>query len=282
MPIRRRPTVRLTPFLALLTFALAACATGPQVRGGPPLQTAALPAGFSDTLVAGLPKPTALATTPDGRLLIATQGGKLYVQKNGQLTLARTYRGANSARCNVPGRAAAGQTCQEIFASGLRNPFRLAFDPNAAGTRFFINDVGQNTREEVDEGQAGADYGWPRREGVCATGTADCGAPPAGLTNPVFDYAHTTGCRSISGGAFVPNGVWPSLYGGYLYADFVCGKIFRLTPSSGGYSVSTFADGFGPYSLVALTFLPAPGGQALYYTTYANGGQVRRISYTAP
>ncbi len=420
MPIRRRPTARLTSFFSLLTlffilvFILAACATGPRVQEGPPLQTAALPAGFSDTLVAGLPKPTALATTPDGRLLIATQEGKLYVQQNGRLTLARTiraicsdaergllgvavdpqfsqnryvylyytanvsnscaknspqspvnrvirfvlpdsnvistsgpfvlidnipspnanhnggdlhfgkdgllyvsvgdggatsasaaakntllgkilrmtktggipttnpYRGAGSVRCNVTGRAAAGQTCQEIFASGLRNPFRLAFDPNAAGTRFFINDVGQNTREEVDEGRAGADYGWPRREGNCATGGADCGAPPAGLTNPVYDYAHTTGCRSISGGAFVPAGAWPSAYGGYLFADFVCGKIFRLSGSSGNYTVSTFADGFGAYSLVTLTFLPAPGGQALYYTTYANGGQVRRISYTAP
>lgn len=210
-------------------------------------------------------------------------GKILRVTKTGGIPLGNPYRGADSRRCNVSGRAAAGQVCQEIFASGLRNPFRIAFNPNAAETRFFINDVGQNAREEINEGVAGSDYGWPRREGVCAAGGADCGAPPAGLTNPVHDYAHaSTGCRSVSGGAFVPIGVWPGGYRGYLFADFVCGKIFRLSGSSSGYRVSTFADGFGAYSLVALAFLPAPGGQALYYTTYADGGQVRRISYTAP
>ena len=61
-----------------------------------------------------------------------------------------------------------GQNCQETYAWGLRNPFRFAFDPNAAGTRFFINDVGQDTWEEIDQGQAGADYGWNMREGHCA------------------------------------------------------------------------------------------------------------------
>ena len=94
MPIRRRPTAHLTSFFALLIlFVLAACATGPRVQEGLPLQTAALPAGFSDTLVASLPKPTALAATPDGRLLITSQEGRLYVLKNGQLTLARTLQG---------------------------------------------------------------------------------------------------------------------------------------------------------------------------------------------
>ena len=121
--------------------------------------------------------------------------------------------------------------CRETFAWGLRNPFRIAFDPNAAGTRFFINDVGQNVWEEIDQGSAGADYGWNVREGHCANGsTTNCGAPPAGLTNPILDYGHAaTGCASITGGAFVPNGVWPAAYdGGYLFADYVCGKIFLL------------------------------------------------------
>ena len=53
------------------------------------------------------------------------------------------FQGAGTARCNVTGRTTAGNKCQETFAWGLRNPFRFAFDPNAAGTRFFINDVGQ-------------------------------------------------------------------------------------------------------------------------------------------
>ena len=96
-------------------------------------------------------------------------------------------RVANSGRCNVNGITTNGNWCQETFASGLRNPFRIAFDPNASGTRFFINDVGQNVWEEIDEGIAGADYGWNIREGHCANGsTTDCGTPPPGLTNPIF------------------------------------------------------------------------------------------------
>ena len=71
--------------------------------------------------------------------------------------------------------------CQETFAWGLRNPFRFAFDPNTTATRFFINDVGQAEWEEIDLGQAGADYGWNVREGPCVNGSVtNCGPPPAG------------------------------------------------------------------------------------------------------
>ena len=113
----------------------------------------------------------------------------LRVTTSGGIPPDNPFQGANSARCNATGRSPAGTICQETYAWGLRNPFRLAFDPNAAGTRFFINDVGQNTWEEIDDGKAGADYGWNVREGHCATNsTTDCGAPPAGMTNPIFDY----------------------------------------------------------------------------------------------
>ena len=140
----------------------------------------------------------------------------------------------------------AGSTCQEIFAVGLRNPFRIAFDPNAAATRFFINDVGQNVWEEIDLGAKGADYGWNIREGHCQqTGIeTDCGTPnPVGFTNPYYDYGHSTGCGSITGGAFVPNGVWPAAYtGAYLYGDYVCGAIYALSPSK---VRTTLATGLG-------------------------------------
>ena len=62
------------------------------------------------------------------------------------------FQGAGTARCNVTGRTTAGNKCQETFAWGLRNPFRIAFDPNTTGTRFFINDVGESLWEEIDEG----------------------------------------------------------------------------------------------------------------------------------
>jgi glucose/arabinose dehydrogenase len=186
-------------------------------------------------------------------------------------------------RCNVTGSTAPGSRCQETFAWGLRNPFRMAFDPNAAGTRFYVNDVGQNAWEEIDLGTAGADYGWNVREGHCANGsTTNCGAPPAGMTNPIFDYGRGDTCASITGGAFVPNGLWPAAYDGrYLFADYVCGRIFLLTPSGTGFTRSIFADALGGSSAVHLGFGPHGATQALYYTSYASGGTVHRISYAA-
>jgi glucose/arabinose dehydrogenase len=190
-----------------------------------------------------------------------------------------------SVRCNTTGTTAAGKQCREIYATGVRNPFRIAFDPNAAGTRFFINDVGQNTWEEIDEGISGADYGWNVREGPCVTGsTSNCGAPPVGMTNPIFSYRQgdPSGCRAVTGGAFVPAGVWPAAYNGtYLFADYVCGRIFRLDrQQDGSYMRNDFATGLGSNSAVHLTFGPHDGTQALYYTTYDAGGSVRRIAHT--
>jgi glucose/arabinose dehydrogenase len=145
---------------------------------------------------------------------------------------------------------------------GLRNPFRLAFDPNASGTRFYINDTGQDTWEEIDDAAAGADYGWNVREGPCANGsTTDCGPPPAGMTNPVYAYSHSEStCNAITGGAFVPNGVWPSSYNGtYLYGDYTCDTIFLLTPNgAGGFTRSEFAADVGP--VVNLIFGPSAQG----------------------
>lgn len=177
----------------------------------------------------------------------------------------------------------AGKKCQEIFASGVRNPFRFAFDPNASGTRFFINDGGQGTWEEVNEGRPGANYGWSHCEGAHDnpnnSGAFVCDA--ASYTPPVHEYNHDTGYSSVTGGAFVPNGFWPAQYDdSYLFGDFVCGKIFELSPDgSGGFQKTEFASGLGSSSATAMTFGPHAGGQALYYAGYGNGGEIRRIAY---
>jgi glucose/arabinose dehydrogenase/PKD repeat protein len=207
-------------------------------------------------------------------------GKILRITKDGAIPATNPFQGADSARCNVTAITDPGKKCRETFAWGLRNPFRFAFDPNTAGIRFFVNDVGQNTWEEIDEGQAAADYGWNVREGPCALGsTTNCGPPPAGMTNPVHAYGRNTGCGSITGGAFVPNGVWPQEYDGtYLFADYNCGKIFRLSGPPGGFTRTEFASSVG--SMVHLRFGPYDAGQALYYTNYTGGGQVRRIRYT--
>ena len=208
-------------------------------------------------------------------------GKILRITKAGGIPVDNPFLGAGTAECRFTGGTTAGNRCRETFSWGLRNPFRIAFDPNAAGTRFFINDVGQGTWEEINLGQAGADYGWNVREGHCATGsTTNCGPPPAGMTNPVHDYGRTVGA-SITGGAFVPNGLWPSDYDGdYLFADYVAGKIFQIEGSGAG-SRTEFATALGGSSAVHLLFGPRAGSQALYYTTYAGGGQVRRIYHTA-
>jgi glucose/arabinose dehydrogenase len=219
-------------------------------------------------------------------------GKVLRITRDGGIPATNPYTGTDSARCNLTGRTDVGKKCQETFASGLRNPFRFAFDPNASGTRFFVNDVGESKWEEVDEGRSGADYAWNLCEGnhdnLARPGSVNCGAAP--YTPPIHEYSHDTGCSSITAAAFVPNGIWPAAYdNSYLYGDYVCGKIFKLTPDGkGGFTRTAFVTGLGENSAVAMTFGPYQGSQALYYTTYGgngpgsggSGGEVHRIAYT--
>jgi glucose/arabinose dehydrogenase len=190
------------------------------------------------------------------------------------------FQGAGTTRCNQTG-SAPGQKCREIYALGLRNPFRMAFDPNAASTRFFINDVGRNHWEEINLGQAGANYGWNRREGPCVAGSNDgCGPAPDSMINPIYAYDHNSKCKSVTAGAFIPNGIWPGQYnGGYFFGDYVCGKIFVLKESGGRFTASEFYTGLGVNSITTLVFGPHESNQALYYTLFSSG-QVRRITYT--
>jgi glucose/arabinose dehydrogenase len=215
-------------------------------------------------------------------------GKVLRITTDGGIPPTNPFQGADADRCNVSGRTTAGRRCRETFAWGLRNPFRIAFDPGAVATRFFVNDVGQNAWEEIDLGQPGTDYGWNCREGAHTNSSSGkCSPTPQGMVDPLFEYAHgatvpgttsPTNCDSITGGAFVPAGSWPTAYdGSYLFADYVCGWIFRRSP---GGAVSDFATNLGGSSAVELRFGPGASGQALYYTTYAAGGQVRRIEWT--
>ena len=208
-------------------------------------------------------------------------GKVLRITPTGEIPASNPFQGLGTGRCHITGRTTAAR-CQETFAWGLRNPFRIALDPNETGQRLFINDVGQGVWEEIDLGVAGADYGWNVREGHCLTGSAtNCPPPPAGMTDPIHDYDHSS-CRSITGGAFVPTGLWPAAYdGAYMFADYVCGRIFALTPTPAGYSRTIFADSLGASSAVHLAFGPHGSTRALYYTSYLSGGAVHRIVYAA-
>jgi glucose/arabinose dehydrogenase len=123
-----------------------------------------------------------------------------------------------------------------IWALGLRNPFTFAFQPGT--TRMFINDVGQSTWEEIDDGIAGSNYGWPTTEGPTSN--------PA-FRSPLFFYGHgtgpTTGC-AIAGGTFYnpPVAQFPaSFVGKYFFADLCSGWIRVFDPVAG--TDSGFATG---------------------------------------
>jgi hypothetical protein len=107
---------------------------------------------------------------------------------------------------------------------------------------------------------------------------------PNTYTGPIYEYSHDSGCESITGGAFVPDGFWPASYDrAYLYGDYVCNKIFKLTPrAGGGFRRELFVGGLGQGGPVTMDFGPyKTGDTALYYTTFDGGGQVRRIVHTA-
>ncbi|HEY2945007.1 MAG TPA: PQQ-dependent sugar dehydrogenase [Vicinamibacteria bacterium] len=212
-------------------------------------------------------------------------GKILRITADGNIPATNPFQGAGTARCNVTGITTPGTLCEETFAWGFRNPFRIAFDPASPTTRFFVNDVGQDAWEEIDLAQSGADFGWNCREGAHTNNTSGpCNPTPPNMVDPVFEYSHSdpnpifSGCGAITGGAFVPAGVWPASFdGSYLFSDFNCGRIFQRTP---GGAVSQFDTGLGGSSAVTLIFGPFNTTQSLYYTTYASGGQVRRITYT--
>ena len=116
----------------------------------------------------------------------------------------------------------------EIWAKGLRNPWRYAFD---APTGFlYIADVGQSAREEVDvvaASQAGANYGWSVMEGAICYNASTC--TQTGFTLPVLDYGHTNGACSITGGYVYRGSAIPAIRGHYFYSDYCAGflKSFR-------------------------------------------------------
>ncbi len=194
-------------------------------------------------------------------------GKILRITRDGGVPPDNPFVGSGTVSCALSGRTEPGQICQEIFATGVRNPWRLAFDPNAPGTRFFINDVGQDTWEEINEGRSGADYGWNVREGFCRNSSTDCSLDPSGtFTNPVYSYDRGEGCASITGGAFVPNGAWGAAFDGvYLFSDYVCGTIFKLVPGGdGSFARERFVSGLGDSSATDLHFVTEGDQQSLF------------------
>jgi glucose/arabinose dehydrogenase len=129
----------------------------------------------------------------------------------------------------------------EIWASGLRNPWRFSFDRHTGN--LFVADVGQNKYEEVNfrssSSKGGENYGWNVMEGMHCFRSKTCDS--SGLVLPVVDYNHKAGC-SVTGGMVYRGTAIPSLDGTYLYADYCSGRIWGLRKSNGHWISTELAD----------------------------------------
>lgn len=140
----------------------------------------------------------------------------------------------------------------EIFSLGLRNPFRWSFD--RLNGNFWIADVGQNAREEINvltpALASGANYGWRCYEGLQPFNTSGC-LPASSYTFPVFDYPHNnaTGGFSVTGGYVYRGSLYPAMYGYYICSDYVSGNVWVINSSTFAATIQTGAlsnaSGFG-------------------------------------
>jgi glucose/arabinose dehydrogenase len=162
----------------------------------------------------------------------------------------------------------------EIWASGLRNPWRYAFD--AATNLLYIADVGASRREEVNvagTGIAGLNYGWSVMEATLCF--ADDSCDQQGLTLPVLDYGHDTngdGACSIIGGYVYRGSAIPDLQGSFLYADLCAGWLKGLTYVDG--AVTRHMD-WGNQNIGAILSFGEDARKELYLL--ASNGNVYRI-----
>jgi len=220
------------------------------------------------------------ATNHNGGAIHFGPDGKLYVavgeNANGANSQTLSNRLGKILRINSDGsipadnpffNTAAGLN-KSIWSLGLRNPFTFAFQQNTS--RMFINDVGQSTWEEINDGIAGSNYGWPTTEGV----TSD----PA-FRSPLFAYGHgstsTTGC-AIAGGAFYnPTTVqFPSTYvGKYFFADLCGGWIRLMDPATN--TATGFATGINQ-----MVDLKVASDGSLYYLSIG-AGSVFKVQFPA-
>ena len=133
-----------------------------------------------------------------------------------------------------------GNARNEIWAYGLRNPWRFSFDRSSGD--LWIGDVGQDTYEEVDLQPAtsigGENYGWRKMEGFhCFNPSTNCTDPS--FTMPILEYSHAQGACSITGGYRYRGTQIPSLKGAYLYGDYCTGSIWTATQTNGVWTSKT-------------------------------------------
>lgn len=161
-----------------------------------------------------------------------------------------------------------GGGCPEIYAWGLRNPWRWSFD--MASGELWAGDVGQDAWEEIDRIERGGNYGWNTREGKHCYPSGPCST--AGLIDPVIDYAQGTEGFSVTGGYVYRGDDLPGLRGSYIFGDFASGRISRIAyDGQGNPGQELLLD--SPYNIAA--FGQGRAGE-IYVLHY--GGQIYRIA----
>jgi glucose/arabinose dehydrogenase len=177
-----------------------------------------------------------LAFGPDGYLYIGfgdggSGGDPANNSQNKQVLLGKMLRididGSEGGRnYRIPADnpfAGSTGTAPEIFAIGLRNPFRFSFD--FSSNRLLAGDVGQGEREEIDIIERGKNYGWRIMEGTQCF-LPESGCDQTGLELPALDYGRDDG-SSVTGGFVYRGEKLPSLIGQYIFGDFVSGRIWQ-------------------------------------------------------
>ncbi len=193
--------------------------------------------------------------------------------------------GPGSGYSIPPSNPFAGQALPlpEIWAKGLRNPYRFSFD-RVMGD-LYIGDVGQRESEEISVepvGSAGGlNFGWRLMEGSACFNPAS-GCNDGSLTLPVHDYSHDDGRCSVTGG-YVYGGSIASIFGHYFFADFCSGEVFSFV-WSGGSGITTLTDRTAalapPGGFQSITGFGEDGFGELYIVQFGSGdstGQVLRI-----
>ena len=115
----------------------------------------------------------------------------------------------------------------EIWAYGVRNPWRAGFDRQTG--IFYFGDVGQGSWEEINRGEKEGNFGWPLREGFVATPTGGVGGPLSPRVDPIHAYPNPAVGQSVVGGV-VYRGPVLALQGQYLFAEFFTGDIWQMNP----------------------------------------------------
>lgn len=169
-----------------------------------------------------------------------------------------------------PSHADSGDDCPEIFAWGVRNPWRWSFD-TASGI-LWAGDVGQDVLEEVDQVRMGGNYGWDCREGTSLFGgRAPSCASVTDLVAPVHSYDRSQG-SSVTGGYVYRGSSLPQLAGLYVFADFTSGRIWRLVEDrAGNYAAEELLD--TPLSIASF----GQGNDGELYVIDIAGGALHKI-----